>query len=194
VLLHRPAGALGIAGQDGAHDGGVLDVCVLQVAHEHGDGVEQVDQLDPGLDHARGQQRRARRVGDGQVQAGVGRAVARRLAGVHGHQALGQVLALLHGQAGPGGHLGRAGFHHPAEGERVIELGTHVPGGPGELVVHHRLGLAQDEGAAEPAALGLDVPSGGQFAQRLPQGDPADAQPAGEFPFRGKPVTRRVDA
>jgi len=43
VLFHRAPGPVGIAGQDGPHDAGVLDVRVLQVAAEHGDGVEQVD-------------------------------------------------------------------------------------------------------------------------------------------------------
>jgi len=194
VLFHRAPGPVGITGQDGPDDAGVLDVRVLEVAPEHGDGVEQVDQLHPGLDHARGQHRRARRVGDGQVQPGVGRAVAGRAADVHGGQAFGQALPLLHGQARPGRHLGRAGLHHPAERQRVVELGAHVPRGPGELVVHHRLGLTQDKGAAEPAALGLDVPGGGQFAQRFSQGDTADAEPAGEFPLRRQPVTGRVHA
>ena len=194
MLFHRAPGPVGIAGQDGPDDARVLDVRVLQVAAEHGDGVEQVDQLHPGLDHARGQHRRAGRVGDGQVQPGVGRAVAGRAADVHGGQAFGQALPLLHGQAGPGRHLGRAGLHHPAEGERVVELGAHDLRRGGELVVHHRLRLAQDEGAAEPAAPGLDVPGGGQFAQRFSQGDTADAEPAGEFPLRRQPVTGRVHA
>jgi len=42
--------------------------------------------------------------------------------------------------------------------------------------------------------LGLDVPGGGQFAQRFPQGDTADAEPAGELPLRRQPVTGRVHA
>ena len=68
VRFHRAPGLLGVAGQDGPHDGGVLDVRVLEVAFQHRDGIEQVDQPDPGLDHAGGQQRGSRRVRDGQVQ------------------------------------------------------------------------------------------------------------------------------
>ena len=32
------------------------------------------------------------------------------------------------------------------------------------------------------------------LVQRLPQRDPADPEPAGQFPLGGQPVTRRVDA
>jgi hypothetical protein len=100
------------------------------------------------------------------------------------------VFPLLHAQAGPGRHLGRAALHHPAERQRVVELSAHIPRGRGELVVHQRLGRPDDERAAEPASLGLDVPGGGQFAQGFPQRDAADAEPAGELPLRREPVAR----
>ena len=72
--------------------------------------------------------------------------------------------------------------------------GTFIIRQPEPLVPDELTRTARDEGAAEPAALGLDVAGRGQFAQRLPQRDPADPEPAGEFPLRGQPVTGRVDA
>jgi hypothetical protein len=132
-------------------------------------------------------------LGDGQVQPRVQPAVVAQLHGRAGRQPAGQVLALGPGERPLSRALGGARLEHLAQQQHVVQLGPYplvrAPGGRrprgGQRVA--------DERAAVAPETDLEVAGGLERAERLAQGDPADAEPGGQLASRRQSLPRRHD-
>ncbi len=102
------------------------------------------------------------------------------------------MAALVVGQVPAGGRLGGPDVEHRPQRERVLEIGAPLAQGAHDLLrpVAHGVGLVGDERAPGPAPVRLDVAGLLEHPQRLPQGDPAHAQPHGQLPLGRQPLAR----
>lgn len=194
VLLGDPAGRLRVAAEDRLGDRLVLLGGVLDVAVDHRDRVQQVVEPHPGLGDAAGQRVRAGELGDRQVEARVALPVGIRGGGLQIGQPALQVGSLIIRQLTPGGSLGGAGLQDQTVGQRVLQLGAQVLGGPAQVAQVGRGQPVGDEGAAIPATPRLHAAGVLQGAQRLTERHPADVQPHGQLAFGRQSVAVAEDA